>query len=116
MIDPMTLGTPVFIHKVRVHRMRDAACVGDIEAPTAYAASKGALNMLTMALARNLVPIRVNAVLPGVIDGDWLRGGLGTPASTSHAKSLRTHPRWAACVRRRTLLRRSGGSSAMPVR
>ena len=35
--------------------------------------------MLTMALARNLAPIRVNAVLPGVIDGDWLRGGLGDP-------------------------------------
>lgn len=43
----------------------------------AYAASKGALNTLTMALSRNLAPIRVNAVLPGVIDGDWLRRGLG---------------------------------------
>ena len=43
----------------------------------AYAASKGALNTLTMALARNLAPIRVNAVLPGVVDGDWLRRGLG---------------------------------------
>lgn len=43
----------------------------------AYAASKGALNTLTMALARNLAPVRVNAVLPGFIDGDWLRRGLG---------------------------------------
>ena len=43
----------------------------------AYAASKGALNTLTVALARNLAPIRVNAVLPGMIDGDWLRRGLG---------------------------------------
>jgi len=43
----------------------------------AYAASKGAVNTLTMALARNLAPVRVNAVLPGVIDGDWLRKGLG---------------------------------------
>lgn len=43
----------------------------------AYAASKGALNTLTLALARNLAPIRVNAVMPGVTDGDWLRRGLG---------------------------------------
>ena len=43
----------------------------------AYAASKGALNTLTLALARNLAPVRVNAVLPGMIDGGWLRDGLG---------------------------------------
>ena len=46
----------------------------------AYAASKGALNTLTLALARNLAPVRVNAVLPGFIDGDWLRRGLGEAA------------------------------------
>jgi 3-oxoacyl-[acyl-carrier protein] reductase len=44
----------------------------------AYAASKGGLNTLTLALARALAPeIRVNAVLPGMVDGDWLRNGLG---------------------------------------
>lgn len=46
----------------------------------AYAASKGALNTLTIALARNLAPVRVNAVLPGAIEGDWLRNGLGEQA------------------------------------
>jgi len=44
----------------------------------AYAASKGALNTLTMSLARVLGPeIRVNAVCPGMVDSKWLREGYG---------------------------------------
>ena len=44
----------------------------------AYAASKGAVNTLTLSLARALAPeVRVNAVLPGMVDGEWLRNGLG---------------------------------------
>lgn len=45
----------------------------------AYAASKGALNTLTLALARSLAPgIRVNAILPGLVNSDWLSGQVGT--------------------------------------
>lgn len=43
-----------------------------------YCASKGALNNLTITLARVLGPkIRMNTVAPGFIDGDWLRQGIG---------------------------------------
>jgi 3-oxoacyl-[acyl-carrier protein] reductase len=44
----------------------------------AYATSKGALNTLTLCLARTLAPeIRVNAVCPGFVQTRWMREGLG---------------------------------------
>jgi NAD(P)-dependent dehydrogenase (short-subunit alcohol dehydrogenase family) len=44
----------------------------------AYVASKGALNALTLSLARVLGPqVRVNAVAPGMVDSPWLKQGLG---------------------------------------
>ena len=43
----------------------------------AYASSKGALNSMTLSMARNLGPIRVNAVCPGFIEGEWLKKGIG---------------------------------------
>jgi len=45
----------------------------------AYAASKGALNTMTLSLARALGPaIRVNAVCPGFVETRWLKSGLGS--------------------------------------
>jgi len=44
----------------------------------AYVASKGALNAMTLALARALAPaIRVNAVCPGYMDTSWFEKGRG---------------------------------------
>src|SRR5471032_3257207 len=43
-----------------------------------YACSKGALNTLTLTLARWLAPaVRVNTVCPGFIQTRWLLGGMG---------------------------------------
>lgn len=49
----------------------------------AYAASKGALNTMTLSLARSLGPaIRVNAVCPGFVGTRWLKDGLGETYET----------------------------------
>ena len=46
-----------------------------------YVLSKAALNILTVSLARTLAPrVRVNGVLPGMIEGRWMRDGLGDEA------------------------------------
>lgn len=47
----------------------------------AYAASKGALNTLTLSLARVFGPeVRVNTICPGFIEGEWLKNGMGEAA------------------------------------
>ena len=53
------------------------AGIKGIGSSVAYASSKGALNTMTLSMARNLGPIRVNAVCPGFIEGDWLKKGMG---------------------------------------
>lgn len=48
------------------------AGLSGIGSSIAYAASKGALNTLTLSLARTLAPeVRVNAVCPGFVDSEW---------------------------------------------
>ncbi len=54
------------------------AGVMGVGSSVAYAASKGALNTMTLSLARALAPeIRVNAVCPGFAETRWLMQGLG---------------------------------------
>ncbi len=53
------------------------AGIKGIGSSLAYASSKGALNTMTKSMARNLGPIRVNAICPGFIQGDWLKKGMG---------------------------------------
>jgi 3-oxoacyl-[acyl-carrier protein] reductase len=53
------------------------AVTGQASSP-AYSATKGALNTLTLTLARTLAPeIRVNCVCPGLVDTRWNRAQLG---------------------------------------
>ncbi len=58
------------------------AGVAGIGSSVAYAASKGALNTMTLSLARALAPkIRVNAICPGFIDTRWFTEGRGEEAA-----------------------------------
>lgn len=55
----------------------------------AYAVSKGALNTLTLGLARTLAPeIRVNAVCPSFADTEWLAKGVGAAESDAFKKKV----------------------------
>ncbi len=61
-----------------VVNMASIAGITGIGSSIAYAASKGALVTMTLSLARVLGPqIRVNAVCPGFVQGEWLKEGLG---------------------------------------
>ncbi len=65
----------------------------------AYIASKGALNALTLTLARVLGPeIRVNAVAPGMVDSPWLKKGLGAERFAAMLKNYQSSAALAALV------------------
>ncbi len=54
----------------------------------AYMASKGAVNAMTVGLARALGPqIRVNAIAPGLVASSWLQQGMGPERYAAHLKA-----------------------------
>ena len=58
--------------------MASIAAITGVGSSIAYAASKGAMLTMTMSLARVLGPqIRINAICPGFVQGEWLEQGLG---------------------------------------
>ncbi len=75
------------------------AGVAGIGSSVAYAASKGAMNTMTIDLARALAPeIRVNAVCPGFVATRWFKDSLGQAA----------HDKMVAGQQKITPLRRAG--------
>jgi 3-oxoacyl-[acyl-carrier protein] reductase len=65
-------------HASAVVNVSSVAGISGIGSSVAYAASKGALNVMTLSLARALAPlIRVNAVCPGYMDTPWFTKGRG---------------------------------------
>jgi 3-oxoacyl-[acyl-carrier protein] reductase len=58
----------------------------------AYVASKAALNGMTLSLARVLGPeVRINAVCPGFVEGEWLQQGMGEAAYKTAQQTWQTY-------------------------
>jgi 3-oxoacyl-[acyl-carrier protein] reductase len=75
--------------KASVLMTSSIAGVTGIGSSVAYAASKGALNTMTLSLARALAPkIRVNAICPGFIDTPWFTKGVGAQAAAALRDSV----------------------------
>ena len=65
----------------------------------AYMASKGALNAMTIGLARALGPdIRVNAIAPGLVETPWLQQGLGTERYAQTVQGYKARAALAAVI------------------
>lgn len=65
----------------------------------AYMASKGALNAMTVGLARALGPeIRVNAIAPGLVETPWLQEGLGPERYAATVEGYKSRAALAAVI------------------
>ena len=95
----VNLKAPFFIIKEALPRLREGGRIINISSATslfafpdelAYAMTKGALNVLTRALAKQLAPrgITVNAVAPGIIETEFHAGWLDDPRAREFAASV----------------------------
>jgi 3-oxoacyl-[acyl-carrier protein] reductase len=76
-------------HASAVVNVSSVAGINGGGSSVAYAASKGALNTMTLSLARALAPlIRVNAVCPGYIDTPWFTKGRGVDGAAKVRDSV----------------------------
>jgi 3-oxoacyl-[acyl-carrier protein] reductase len=75
------------------------AAVMGVGTSVAYAASKGALNTMTLSLARALGPqIRVNAVCPGFVETRWLQQAVGPSYEAAKARYAGNAPLQKVCT------------------
>ena len=95
----VNVKAPFFIIKEALSRLRDGGRIINISSGTsliaypeelAYAMTKGAVNTLTRALAKQLGPrgITVNAVAPGIIDTEFHGGWLEDPGARAFAATV----------------------------
>jgi NAD(P)-dependent dehydrogenase (short-subunit alcohol dehydrogenase family) len=76
-------------HAAAVVNISSVAGISGVGSSIAYAASKGALNTITLSLARALAPlIRVNTVCPGYIDTPWFTKGRGVEGAAKVRDSV----------------------------
>jgi 3-oxoacyl-[acyl-carrier protein] reductase len=76
-------------HASAVVNVSSVAGISGVGSSVAYAASKGALNTMTLSLARALAPlIRVNTVCPGYIDTPWFTKGRGVDGAAKVRDSV----------------------------
>jgi 3-oxoacyl-[acyl-carrier protein] reductase len=76
--------------RANVLMVSSIAGVTGIGSSVAYAATKGALNTMTLSLARGLAPkIRVNALCPGFIDTRWFTDAYGEETTERIRENMR---------------------------
>jgi len=82
-----------------VVNMSSIASLTGMGSSVAYAASKGALNAMTLALARALGPdVRVNAIAPGLVETPWLQQGLGADRYAASVQGYQARAALAAVI------------------
>lgn len=101
----MNVKAPLFIIQQALSRLKDEGRIINISSFVTraaspgvftYSISKGAINTLTLALAKQLGSrnITVNAILPGIINTEMNAGTLQNPDGQKYAAGLSTFNRW----------------------